>query len=452
MAGAKRLLLASTTLLAGGLILYALGVAIIGTVQAFNRPSADAQNVAASNKLFAEGKQIFRFDTFGDEAFWGGQLRLHETVRTLSPRQALGLGLKVDADVLPRDVVEALRKGKVDLDDPAVTAALLKLNAVLGVKGFFDDGMLTSIGLSCAFCHSTVDDSLAPGIGHRLDGWPNQDLDVGRIVSSAPNLAPLTNLLQVDEGTLKSILLSWGPGYFDAIINHDGKVGPPPHLGAVRIPPAFGLAGHNLHTWGAGWGTVTYWNAYVANTQMMGIGNFYDPRLNDPAKYPVAARSGRWNIRCGRPVGNVVRALCGPGEQDLVTSKLAALHFYQLALPAPKPPKGSFSRSAAKRGERIFNGKGTCASCHMQPLFTDAGWNAHTGQEICIDNFHANRAPDNAYVTAPLAGLFAKSKRGFYHDGRFANLEAVVDHYNSCFGLALTTRERSDLVEYLKSQ
>jgi hypothetical protein len=452
MAGAKRLLLASTTLLAGGLILYALGVAIIGTVQAFNRPSADAQNAAASNRLFVEGKQIFRFDTFGDEAFWGGQLRLHETVRTLSPRQALGLGLKVDVDALPRDVVEALRKGKVDLDDPAVTAALLKLNAVLGVKGFFDDGTLTSIGLTCAVCHSTVDDSLAPGIGHRLDGWPNQDLDVGRIVASAPNLTPITNLLQVPEATLKSILTSWGPGYFDAIINHDGKVGPPPHLGAVRIPPAFGLAGHNLHTWGAGWGTVTYWNAYVANTQMMGIGNFYDPRLNDPVKYPVAARSGRWNIRCGIPVGDVVRALCGPGQEDLVTPKLAALHFYQLGLPAPKPPKGSFNRGAAKRGERIFNGKGKCAGCHMQPLFTDGGWNAHRGEEICIDNFHANRAPDNAYVTAPLAGLFAKSKRGFFHDGRFANLEAVVDHYNSCFGLGLTTREQSDLVEYLKSQ
>ena len=450
MGAVKRLLLASTTLLAGGLILYALGVAVIGTVEAFNEPNPDAQNLAASNKLLADGKQIFRFDTFGDEAFWGGQLRLHETVRTLSPRQALGLGLKVDVDALPPDVVAALRKGEVNLDDPAVTTALLKLNAVLGVKGFFDDGTLNSIGLTCAVCHSTVDDSLAPGIGRRLDGWPNQDLDVGRIVASAPNMTPLTNLLQVDEATLKSILQSWGPGYFDAIINHDGKVGPPPHLGAVRIPPAFGLAGHNLHTWGAGWGTVSYWNAYVANTQMMGIGNFYDPRLNDPAKYPVAVRSGRWNIRCGRPLGNVVRATCtGP---DLITPKLAALHFYQLALPAPKPPKGSFDRRAAERGEGIFNGKGTCASCHMQPLFTDAGWNAHTGQEICIDNFHADRAPGNAYVTAPLAGLFAKSKRGFYHDGRFQNLEAVVDHYNSCFGLALTGRDKIDLVEYLKSQ
>ena len=450
MGGLKRLLLASTTLLVGGLVLYALGVAVIGTVQAFNRPSSDAQNFAASNRLFAEGKQIFRFDTFGDEAFWGDQLRLHETVRTLSPRQALGLGLKVDVDALPRDVVDALRKGKVDLDDPAVTAVLLKQDAVLGVKGFFDGGTLKSIGLTCALCHSTADDSLAPGIGHRLDGWPNQDLDVGRIVASVPNLTPLTNLLQVDEATLESILQSWGPGYYDAIINHDRKVGPPPHLGAVRIPPAFGLAGHDLHTWGAGWGTVTYWNAYVANTQMMGIGNFYDPRLNDPVKYPVAARSGRWNIRCGRPVGNVERATCtGP---DRITSKLAALHFYQLALPAPEAPKSGFNRWAAKRGERVFNGKGTCSGCHMQPLFTDAGRNAHTGQEICIDNFHANRAPGNAYVTAPLSGLFAKSKRGFYHDGRFPNLEAVVNHYDSCFGLALTSREKSDLVQYLKSQ
>ena len=348
MGAVKRLLLASTTLLAGGLILYALGVAVIGTVEAFNEPNPDAQNLAASNKLLADGKQIFRFDTFGDEAFWGGQLRLHETVRTLSPRQALGLGLKVDVDALPPDVVAALRKGEVNLDDPAVTTALLKLNAVLGVKGFFDDGTLNSIGLTCAVCHSTVDDSLAPGIGRRLDGWPNQDLDVGRIVASAPNMTPLTNLLQVDEATLKSILQSWGPGYFDAIINHDGKVGPPPHLGAVRIPPAFGLAGHNLHTWGAGWGTVSYWNAYVANTQMMGIGNFYDPRLNDPAKYPVAVRSGRWNIRCGRPLGNVVRATCtGP---DLITPKLAALHFYQLALPAPKPPEGQLRPPGRRAG------------------------------------------------------------------------------------------------------
>ena len=450
MGGLKRLLLASTTLLVGGLVLYALGVAIIGSVQAFNRPTPDGQNLVASNRLFAEGKQTFRFDTFGDEAFWGDQLRLHETVRTLSPKQALGLGLKVDVDALPREVVDALRRGKVDLDDPAVTAVLLKQDAVLGVKGFFDGGTLKSIGLTCALCHSTADDSLAPGIGHRLDGWPNQDLDVGRIVASVPNLTPLTNLLQVDEATLESVLQSWGPGYYDAIINHDGKVGPPPHLGAVRIPPAFGLAGHDLHTWGAGWGTVTYWNAYVANTQMMGIGNFYDPRLNDPVKYPVAARSGRWNIRCGRPVGNVERATCtGP---DRITSKLAALHFYQLALPAPEAPKSSFNRRAAKRGERIFNGKGTCAGCHMQPLFTDAGRNAHTGQELCIDNFHANRAPGNAYVTAPLSGLFAKSKRGFYHDGRFPNLEAVVNHYDSCFGLALTAREKSDLVQYLKSQ
>jgi hypothetical protein len=450
MGAVKRLLVASMTLLAGGFVLYALGVAIVGTVDAFNRPSADAQNRAESDKLFTEGKQIFRFDTFGDEAFWGEQLRLHETVRTLSPRQALGLGLKVDVDALPRDVVEAIRKGRIDLDDPAVTATLLKLNAVVGVKGFFDRGKLDSIGLTCAFCHSGVDDSLAPGIGRRLDGWPNQDLDVGQIVASAPNLTPLTNLLGVDRATLESVLKSWGPGYFDAIINHDGKVGPPPHLGAVRIPPAFGLAGHDLHTWGAGWGTVTYWNAYVANTQMMGIGNFYDPRLNDPAKYPVAARSGRWNIRCGRPVGDVERATCtGP---DRITSKLAALHFYQLALPAPEPPKGSFNRGAAKRGERIFTGKGKCASCHMPPLFTDAGWNAHRGEEVCIDNFHANRAPGNAYVTAPLKGMFAKSKRGFYHDGRFPDLEAVVEHYDSCFDLALSARDKSDLVGFLQSK
>jgi mono/diheme cytochrome c family protein len=313
------------------------------------------------------------------------------------------------------------------------------LDAVVGVKGFFGaDDSLSSVGITCALCHSTVDDSFAPGIGRRLDGWAAQDLNVGAIVSLAPNLKPLTDLLQVDEATVRTVLSSWGPGKYDAILNHDGKAfRPDGKSAATRIPPAFGLAGHNLETWGAGWGTVTYWNAYVANTQMMGIGTFYDPRLNDPAKYPIAARTGRWNIR---------------NDPDLITPKLGPLHFYQLGLEPPEPPRGSFNRGAAKRGEAIFNGKGTCANCHVEPLTAEPGYNAHKPAEICIDDFQANRSPDNAYVTAPLNAIFTKSKRGFYHDGRFPTLDAVVEHYNNCFGLELTAQEKADLVEFLKSR
>jgi hypothetical protein len=441
------------TLAAVGMLLLLGGIILNGTVSAITgsggsdsrKPHVTANKQA--QKLFKEGRRIFRFDTFGDQAFWGGALQLHKAIEGeklggvgpgVSPKTALAVGLKVDVKALPRSVRQAIAAGKVDLDDPATTLALLKLNSVLGVKGFFNNrGTLRSIGLTCAFCHSTVDDSFAPGIGRRLDGWANQDLNVGAIVSLAPNKKPLTDLLGVDEATVNRVLLSWGPGMYDAILNQDGKAfRPDGKSAATRIPNAFGLGGHNLATWGAGWGTVTYWNAYVANTQMMGIGTFYDPRLNDPVKYPIAARTGRWNLR---------------HDRDLITSKLEALHFYQLGLKPPTPPKGSFDRAAAKRGEAIFNGKGKCADCHVPPLTTEPGYNAHKPAEICIDAFQANRAPDNAYVTAPLHAIFTKSKRGFYHDGRFPTLRAVVNHYNSCFGLGLAEQEKSDLVQFLKS-
>lgn len=434
-------------LLLGGIIFNGTVAAITGSGGSDGRNPDVAANREAQ-KLFKEGRGIFRFDTFGDEAFWGDHLRLHEAIAGeelggvgpgVSPRTALAVGLKVDETALPRSLKKALRKGEVDLDDPATTLALLKLDAVVGVKGFFaDGGDFASMGITCAFCHSTVDDSFAPGIGRRLDGWANQDLNVGVIVSLAPNKKPLTDLLGVDETTVNKVLLSWGPGMYDAILNQDGKAfRPDGKPAATRIPPAFGLGGHNLATWGAGWGTVTYWNAYVANTQMMGIGNFFDPRLNDPVKYPIAARTGRWNIR---------------HDRDLITSKLEALHFYQLGLEPPEPPKGSFDPAAARRGEAIFNEKGKCADCHVPPLFAEPGYNGHKPGEICIDAFQANRAPDNGYVTAPLHALFTKSKRGFYHDGRFPTLDAVVEHYNSCFGLGLTAPERADLVQFLKSR
>jgi hypothetical protein len=398
-------------------------------------------------RLFAQGKQIFRFDTFGDEDWWGGRLQLHKAIAGeenggvgpgVSPKTALAVGLKVDSQALPKSLVNALKKGRVDLDDPKTTLALLKLNSVLGVKGFFNRrGALRSVGITCALCHSTVDDSLAPGIGKRLDGWPAEDLNVGLIISLAPNLKPITDELGVDEATLKKVLLSWGPGFYDAEVNIDGKAfRPDGKSAATRIPAAYGHLGENLHTWTGGFGNVTYWNAYVANLQMRGKGNFNDPRLNDPVKYPVAAREGKFRVR---------------NKPDLVTPKLGALHYYQLALPAPKPPASSYNHKAAARGKRVFNGQGRCADCHMPPLYTDAGYNAHKPAEICTDSFQADRGPDGTYVTPQLKGLWARSKRGFYHDGRHPTLGAVIDHYNSCFGLKLSAGQKSDLVQYLMS-
>ncbi len=397
-------------------------------------------------ELFEQGRQTFRFDTFGDEAFWGGTLQLHQAIQGetfggvgpgVSPRTALAVGLKVDVDALPQQLVRALKRGQVDLDDPAVTLELLKLNAVIGVTGFFNpDGSLNSMGIQCALCHSTVDDSLTPGIGSRLDGWPNRDLNVGAIVALAPNLQPVGDLLGVSVETLRAVLNAWGPGKFDAEVFMDGKaLRPDGSPGATLLPPAFGLAGVNLHTW-TGWGSVTHWNAFVANLEMHGKGTFYDPRLNDPVQFPIAAANGFGNVR---------------SDPDLITSKLAALHFYQLALPAPKSPRDSFDDQAAARGEILFNGKAGCAICHVPPLFTEPGWNMHTPDEIGIDDFQSNRAPDRHYRTAPLKGLWTHQKGGFYHDGRFPTLRDVVEHYNAVKSLGLTTGEVADLVEYLQS-
>ena len=382
-----------------------------------------------------EGRQIFRFDTFGDEEFWGNLLRLHEAIQTVSPRTALGVGLKVDVDALPGALKSDLRHGRVNLDDPANTVALLKLNAVVGVTGFFNEtGRLQSMGIQCALCHSTVDDSFAPGIGQRLDGWAPRDLNVGAIIALAPDLKPVADLLGVSDATLRGVLNSWGPGKFDAAVFMDGKA-LPPSGGPTLIPPAFGLAGVNLHTW-TGWGSVTHWNAFVANLEMHGKGTFYDPRLNDPVRFPIAAANGFGNVR---------------NDPDLVTSKLAALHLYQLAIPAPKPPEGSFDRTAAARGKALFDSKAQCAVCHVPPLFTEPGWNMHRGEEIGIDNMQADRSPDRHYRTAPLKGLWSHQKGGFYHDGRFPTLRDVVDHYNAANALGLTGGEVADVVEYLKS-
>lgn len=395
-----------------------------------------------ASEMLEKGKAVFRFETFGDEVFWTDKLQLHKAIadekaggigKGLTPKAALDAGLKVDLDVLPKVLKDKIKEGKL-LDDTDATLALIKLNAVVGVVGKFEDNKLKSIGLTCAVCHSTVDSKT--GIGKRLDGWPNQDLNVGAILSMAPDLTVFTEMLNVDTETLKKVLASWGPGKFDALLNLDGKaMRPDGKSAATLIPEAFGHAGHNLHTWTGGWGNVTYWNAYVANLELSGQGNFYDPRLKDASKYPVAAKAGFGSKR---------------NAEDKISDKLAALQFYQLAIPAPKAPEGSFNEAAAVRGKVVFNEKAQCATCHVPPLFTEPGLNTHTPEEIGIDDFQANRSPDRTYVTQGLKGLWIR-KRGFYHDGRFPTFMDVVNHYNNFKKLNLTEPEKNDLVEYLKS-
>ncbi|HJQ65110.1 MAG TPA: hypothetical protein VJ816_01975 [Gemmatimonadales bacterium] len=381
-------------------------------------PAAMDTTLSNSRRMVEEGRRTFRFDTFGSEAFWGEAIKLHQAVAGakhggvgggVSPKTALAVGLKVDSEALPASLVSQIKSGAVNLDDPATTLALLKLDAVVGVKGLFDGGgALRSMGVTCALCHSTVDDSFAPGIGHRLDGWANRDLNVGVITSLAPNLQPIADLLKVDVPTVKKVLTSWGPGKYDAELDKDGKAfRPDGKFAATLLPPAFGLAGVNLATW-TGFGSVTYWNAYVAVTQMHGVGTYVDVRLKNPQEFPVAARSGSWNTR---------------GTPDQVTSKLAAL----------------------------FSGKAKCATCHVPPLYTEPGQNLHAPAEIGVDSFQADRSPTRAYRTAPLKGLWTHQKGGFYHDGRFPGLREVVSHYNAHFGLRLTDAEVKDLIEHLKS-
>jgi cytochrome c5 len=467
MAVARKLV--KTMLVAGGAaaVLFLGSVLFNGTVSAMSSKTSPRLDPTEANaaRLVAQGRNVFRFDTFGDQAVWGGVLGLQKAIEGaklggvgpgVSPKQALSLGLKVDATAIPAKVAAAIKAGKVNLDDPAVTVTLLKLNAVVGVKAFFDkQGGLSSVGITCAVCHSTVDDSFAPGIGKRLDGWPNQDLNVGAIVAAAPNLTPLEQSLSVNEATLKKVLLGWGPGKFNAELDLDGKaLGPDGTSGsaATRIPSAFGKDGQNLHTWEGGWGSVSYWNAFVANLEMHGIGNFFDPRLDDKTKFPLAAAAGFGHTHPYVGEGVLPVPSKPTGEPDQVTEALRALDVYQRTIAAPKPPKGSFDPAAAARGAKVFNGVGTCASCHMGSIGTAPGYNAVKPSQICIDSFQADRGPDGTYTIPPLQALFTRSKRGFYHDGRFATLLDVVNHYDSCFKLNLTTQQKSDLVEYLKSR
>lgn len=418
-----------------------------------------------SEQLLSQGRQIFRFDTFGDQAFWGGQLQLHQTINTLTPNQALALGLKVDSEALSPSVIEAIKHGMVNLNDPAVTRMLIKANAVLGVVGIFgNNGLLTSVGLTCAICHSTVDDSVASSIGVRVDGLANRDLNVGAIAAAAPNLQPVVALLKlanpaITDAIVRQVLNSWGPGKFDAELFLDGKAFNPQQItngvvmaknvsGATLLPNARGLAGHNLHTWTGGWGTVTYWNAFVAVNELHGVGTFFDERFDDAAQFPIAAKARLGHVSTDP-------------DSDQVTAKLPALQFYQLSLPAVKPrPNIDFDPNAAERGDELFSGKANCNTCHREPLWTEPGWNQHTADEMKIDSFEADRSPGHAYRTMNLAGIFVRerglfmrpaNKGRFYHDGRFATLLDVVNSYNERFDLRLSEPEKSDLVEYLKS-
>ena len=431
-----------------GLLAVFLAVGCSHNAAADHRHATSANPFVNAIKMVREGRDTFRHDSFGSEDFWGGQLRLHEAIAGadnggvgpgVSPATALAVGLKVDRNALPRSLQRAIRRGKVDLDDPATTVDLLALDAVVGVKPVFDDyGTLRSIGITCALCHSDVDDSLAPGIGRRLDGWAARDLNVGAIIALSPSVAPFAQLLGVDEQTVRDVFNSWGPGKFDAAILLDGKAfRPDGQTAATLIPPAFGLAGVNMHTW-SGWGSVTHWNAFVAVLEMQGKGTLYDPRLDDAGRFPIAAANGFGNVR---------------SDPDLVTPKLAALQFYQLSLASPRPPRHSFNRRAAKRGEALFaaDGQAQCGRCHVPPLYTEPGWNLHTPEEIGIDGFQAERGPEGRYRTTPLKGLWTRSAGGYYHDGRFGTLLDVVDHYDTFQNLGLTSNQKQDLVEFLKS-
>ena len=398
------------------------------------------------HSIISEGKNIFRFDTFGDEDFWSNLLHIDKAIAGaanggfgagVSPKTALSVGLKVDAEAIPADVVAGIKSNTVDLDDPATTLTLLKLNAVVGLKGTFNEkGSLTAVGITCAVCHSTVDNSFAPGIGKRLDGWPNRDLNVGAIISLTDNAQPIADLLHVDEPTLRTVLGLWGPGKFAAVLFMDGKaLRPDGKVAANLIPAAFGLKDVSLTTY-TGWGDISYWNSFVANLEMHGKGNFSDPRLNDPIKYPIAVENHFYNVM---------------NNPDLITSKLPALKAYQHSLDAPKPPAGSFNAGAAGRGKGLFMNKAQCASCHSMHLYKNEATILHSAEEIGIDDFESKRSPTLKYRTTPLGGLFARAKGGFYHDGRFATIPDVINHYNTKKGLNLTAAEKKDLEEYLKS-
>ena len=355
-----------------------------------------------------DGQCIFRHDTFGDEQRWTDVLRLHELVQTLPPTMALALGLKVDADAVPADVL-----ANADLEDPATTVALLELNAVVGVTARVEDGVVMRAGIACALCHSTVDDAVMPGIGSRLDGWPNRDLDSGAIIAATPGLPAFAASLGITTETARAVLTSWGPGHYDARLTLDGMSAP------VLIPPAYGLAGVPLETY-TGEGPITYWNAYVAVTQMGAQGTFVDERLGIDIEH----------------------------TPDRVTPMLPALAAYQHSLGAPAPPTDSFEAAAAARGQTLFEGQARCAGCHAGASFTDAPM-LHAPEVTGMDPTEAERSLTGAYRTTPLKGAWHRAP--YFHDGSAATLEAVVEHYDQELALGLDESQKSDLTHYLRS-
>jgi cytochrome c5 len=362
--------------------------------------AAAATDETTSPSLIAEGQRVFRFETFGDEHVWTDKLRLHEVVeKSVDPTTALKVGLKVDADVLPPGILD-----KVDLKSPATTVALLKMNAVVGLQATVDaNNHITRLGVTCALCHSTVDNSVMPGIGRRKDGWPNRDLNVGAIIALSPALT-------ADK---KAVYQSWGPGKYDPRYNQDGKNTP------LVLPPAYGLAQVKNETYTAE-GPISYWNAYVAVTQMGGQGNFSDPRLGIDVKH----------------------------SPDMVSPKLPALRAYQHSLPAPPPPAGSFDAVIAERGRTVFDR--TCASCHIGGAGTDNNTGTlHPPEDTGVDGAYAARTANKAYRTTPLRALWQHPP--YFHDGSAATLVDVVAHYNRVRTIGLTTEQQRDLVEYLKS-
>lgn len=352
--------------------------------------------------LTNEGRDIFRFDTFGDESFWTDTLRMHEVISSsVSPVTALSVGLKVDADALPPGILQT-----ANLNDPATTVALLKLNAVVGLKGTVTSingrDSLTAVGTTCALCHSTVDNSVQAGIGRRLDGWPNRDLNPGAIIALSPAVS----------ASEKTVLNAWGPGKYDPRHNIDGENFP------VLIPPAYGLSGVSQATY-TGDGDISYWNNYVAVTQMHGHGTFVDSRIG---------------VSVVRP-------------PDLVSSKLPALRDYQLSLLKPAPPAGSFDAAAAQRGRVVFTGQGKCVTCHAGSKFTQD--TLHPATDTGVEAFYATRSATKKYRVTPLRALWQHP--GYFHDGSAASLEAVVSHYDTYRGLGLSADQKADLVQYLKS-
>ena len=373
-----------------------------------------SDNSAGQAAQLEQGRQIFRFDTFGDEAQWTDTLRMHEVISAaVDPVTALSVGLKVDAEVLPAAVIAGIQNGSIDLKSPATTVALLKLNAVLGLKGTVESvngvDTLTHVGITCALCHSTVDNSFAPGIGKRLDGWPNRDLNPGAIMALSP---------AVDAAT-KVALTAWGAGKFDPRHNIDGLSKP------VVIPPAYGLEGVHRVTFNGDGDEIAYWNRYVAVLEMGGLGTMTEARLNL----------------------NVTH-----GTQDLVTSKLPALQAYQLSLKAPLAPAGSFDVAAAARGRQIFEGAGQCATCHSGAQFTDANTRLHPASDSMAEPespSYASRSATRQYRTSPLKGVWQHAP--YFHDGSAATLEAVVQTYNTKKSLGLTGQQVNDMAQYLKS-